>query len=225
MSEKNQGLLKDGTRRKTTTKNGRGGGMPRLMWLAILVCLVGAVFMFRNQGADLPNGIGESRTIVTAPDVETNLEQTAPPRSGEVDIDEQVRPLTPETVEQSSGTNNSADSGSKPQSAGTKVAESKPTKPADDSPEVTEPPSDPITPAANGPYVVQVGSFGQADNADKEASRLQGLGWDARVKMGNTSDGSLIYRVRVGYFKSRGDAEIFVKQNRTQMRGAIAVHR
>ena len=41
----------------------------------------------------------------------------------------------------------------------------------------------------------------------------------------NTSDGTIIYRVRIGYFPSRADAETFIKQNRTLMPGAIAQHR
>ena len=64
MAAKKQGLVKDGTRRRTpATKGGRGGGMPRIMWLAIIACAAGAFFLFRSQSADVPTGIGENQTF------------------------------------------------------------------------------------------------------------------------------------------------------------------
>ena len=195
--------------------------MPRIMWLAIVACIAGAVYLFGNQNSDVPTGIGENQTVGTAPEVESNLGYDEGPRSGDVDINEQATALTPEAS-------------SEP--AKTQPADDKPvaTKPAETKTVVTNPPPvrkitedapPALVPAANGPYVAQVGSFGQADNADKEAARLQKLGWDARVKVGNTADGSFIYRVHIGYFKSRTEAETFIRQNRKKMTGAIAVHR
>ncbi len=218
MAAKKQGLLKDGTRRRTpATKGGRGGGMPRVMWLAIVVCVAGAVFLFRNQSADVPTGIGENQTIVTAPDVETTLDQEAAPRSGDVDINSQAQTLTPEKSETTT-----AKTEAKPTESQPVVQQTPKAKPA---PKATQPPAEIIKPLDNGPYVAQIGSFGKADNADKEATRLQALGWKAIVRVGNTSDGTIIYRVRIGYFKSRIQAEAFIRQNRKQVRGAIAVHR
>jgi len=210
MSAKKKGLMKDGTRRATATKGGRGGGMPRIMWLAIVVCIAGAIFLFRSQSADVPPGIGENQTVVTAPDVESHLDQNTGPRSGDVDITEQAPALTPEKSKTTTET----------QPTRTEVTATKPAaaKPAHQ-------PEAAVLPAENGPYVVQVGSFGDAHNADKEATRLKNLGWDARVKMGNTSTGGIIQRVHIGYFKSRTEAEAFIRQNRKQMSGAIAVHR
>ena len=213
MAAKKQGLMKDGTRRRTATKGGRGGGMPRIMWLAILICAVGAYFLFRSQSTDVPAGIGENQTVVTAPDVESQLPQDSGPHSGEVDITEQAPALTPEKSETAVPTTQ------------TPPTEPRKTKPAARKSAPRTPPAEAIVPAANGPYVVQVGSFGDAANADKEAKRLQQVGWDARVKMGNTSTGEIIQRVHIGYFKSRAEAETFIHQNRKQMSGAIAVHR
>lgn len=215
MTAKKQGLLKDGTRRPAATRGGRGGGMPRIMWLAILVCLVGAFFLFRSQNSEVPAGIGENQTVVTAPDVESTLTQEETPHSGDVDINEQAPALTPEKPADETTAN-------EPKATGPAKAKPRPTA---KKPQPTPPPVEAIVPVANGPYVVQVGSFGEAANADKEAKRLQDLGWDARVKMGNTSSGEIIQRVHIGYFKSRADAETFIRQNRKQMSGAIAVHR
>lgn len=224
MAEKNQGLLKDGTRRRTpATKGGRGGGMPRIMWLAILACLAGAVFLFRSQSSDIPTGIGESRTVVTAPEMDGSVKDALPtepdegPRSGDVDIAAQTKALTPE-ADKSAPTEQKAP----PPVAKATVNQVPATKPQSAPPKAAPAP---VKPAATGPYVVQVGSFGEADNADREAARLQQKGWHALVKVGNTSDGQIIYRVRIGYFKARSEAEIFIRQNRKQMSGAIAVHR
>ena len=216
-----QGLLKDGTRRRTTGSGGRGGGMPRIIWLGILVFILGAVFLFRSQNTRVPTGIGENQTIVTAPDVESNLGQETTPHSGDVDIAEQAPALTPE---QPAGTKPAETKPAETKPAETKPAETKPaaTKPAATKPAVAAPL---IKPLDNGPYVVQIGSFGMAENADQEAGRLREKGWDALVKVGNTSDGTIIYRVHIGYFASRSDASTFIQQNRQQMSGAIAVHR
>ncbi len=222
MTDKKQGLMKDGTRRRTpATKGGRGGGMPRIMWLAIVACIAGAVYLFGNQNGDVPTGIGENQTVVTAPDVESNLGHDEGPRSGDVDITEQANALTPETSKEPTKPQPTADKpvDSKPAKTQTVVKNPPPVR------KITEEAPPAIVPAANGPYVAQIGSFGQASNADKEAARLQKLGWDARVKVGNTSDGSFVYRVHIGYFKSRGEAENFIRQNRKKMTGAIAVHR
>ena len=192
--------------------------MPPIMWLAVVVCVAGAVFLFRNQSAEVPLGIGENHTVVTAPDVESSLDQEitaaeeASPRSGDVDIDSQAPTLTPEQ------------SDTKPVAEIAKPAATVAKKPVASKPKTTTTVAA-IVPVERGPYVTQIGSFGDAANADKEAARLKGLGWNALVRVGNTSDGAIIYRVRIGYFNSRSDAETFIRQNRKQMRGAIAVHR
>ncbi len=188
--------------------------MPRVMWVAIVVCVAGAVFLFRNQSADVPTGIGENQTVVTAPDVETTLDQSESPRSGDVDINTEAQTLTPEKSADAAATK-----ATKPAVTKTPVTRSTPAR------TTTRPPAESITPAANGPYVVQIGSFGDIDNAEKESARLDKLGWKTLIRVGNTSDGTIIYRVRIGYFKSRSETESFIRQNGKQMRGAIAVHR
>jgi cell division protein FtsN len=185
------------------------------MWIAIAVCVVGAVVLFRDQSNDIPTGIGERQTVVTAMDIDNTLVANATPRSGDVDIGEQAGELTPEKPKGETVARKEAQADPAP------VAE----KPAPVRKKSTAPPPPPIEPTSMGPYMVQVGSFGDATNADKEANRLKDLGLDARVKVGNTSDGSLIYRVRIGYFKSRTEAETYIRQNGKKIGGAIAVHR
>ena len=56
------------TRKSGTRSGGRRGrpGVPRIMWVAILVIVAGAVLLFRQGGDDVPTGIGERRTVVTS---------------------------------------------------------------------------------------------------------------------------------------------------------------
>ncbi len=205
----------------------RGQRLPRIMWVAIAVCIVGAVLIFRDQGSQVPTGIGEYQTTVTAPDEAASLSEVqsiqegqaeGEPRSGDVDISDQTTDLTPE----------------KPAGATAKPAEKSPPPPevkqaAKPKTKTTQPVKQTpapliIKPSSRGPYLVQTGSFGNAENADKEATRLQKLGFDARVKVGNTSDNSIIFRVRIGYFKSRTEAGSFIRQNRKHMPNAIPAH-
>lgn len=225
-------------RRRRSARGGRGGGMPPIMWLAVVVCVAGAVFLFRSGDGNIPTGIGEIKTTVTAAEVESTLADLglSAPHSGDVDINAQERALTPEKpADAATATAGSSGAGTasptapvqKPDRAPPKTTPQptstpvkKPTKRR-----AANPPGPLIQPVDVGPYVVQVGSFGEAENADKEAARLKKLGWDALVKVGNTSDGAMIYRVRIAYFRSRAEAESFIRQNKRHIPGAIPAHR
>lgn len=201
----------------------KGQRLPRIMWVAIAVCIIGAVLIFRNQGGDVPTGIGEYKTVVTAPENEGPVSGENGPRSGDVDISDESGALTPEKPEAGSSVKAEEKSQPKPE---VKQATANPTpKTTTSTPTKSTPPPPRIKAASSGPYLVQTGSFGNAGNADKEAGRLQALGFDARVKMGSTSEGTMIYRVRIGYFKSRTEANSFIRQNRKHMPGAIPAHR
>ena len=160
--------------------------------------------------------------FTVSPESSRNSSQVATakaPRSGDVDITRETRDLTPEPAEGSDppAEKQTAEPEKKPEPA----PKPKPaTKPAEPAAAVAR-----IKPAANGGWVVQVASFGDAANADREATRLQRLGIDARVIMANLSNGSIAYRVRVAYFPSRTTAEAYARQEKAHMRGAIAVHR
>ena len=211
------GLLKNGTSRRA--KAGQRRGIPPILWVAIAVCAVGAFFLFRNPGGGSSGGIGERHSVV---EVGADTVATAEaPRSGDVDITRETRDLTPEPAEGSEppAEKQTAEPEKKLEPAPT--PKPKPaTKPAEPAAAVAR-----IKPAANGGWVVQVGSFGDAANADREATRLRRLGIDARVTMGNLSNGTIAYRVRVAYFPSRTTAEAYARQEKAHMRGAIAVHR
>jgi len=211
------------TRKSGTRSRGRPS-VPRIMWVAILVIVAGAVLLFRQGGDDVPTGIGERRTVVTSEASYQSLDDENP-RSGDVDIEESEKNLVPEEPE---GGAAQATPEPKPKTT-VKKETPKTTTTKTTTTQAKLPPPDPkpdlIRPHQSGPYVVQVGSFGSVENADKEASRVKKSGWDALVKVGNTSDGTIIYRVRIGYFKSRTEAETFIRENRKAVGGAIAIHR
>ena len=63
-------------------------------------------------------------------------------------------------------------------------------------------------PAAAGAYnyFIQAGAFRAPDEADAQRAQLAMLGWEARVSEGQQS-GRAVYRVRIGPFARRDDAE------------------
>jgi DedD protein len=58
----------------------------------------------------------------------------------------------------------------------------------------------------SGLWVVQLGSFGDAENAERLASRVSEYGYDAAVSDVKTS-GKVLHRVRLGPYATRGEAE------------------
>lgn len=55
-------------------------------------------------------------------------------------------------------------------------------------------------------YFIQAGAFRAPDEADAQRAQLAMLGWDARVSEGQ-QNGRAVYRVRIGPFARRDDAE------------------
>lgn len=257
-------------RRRRAARSGKGG-MPRIMWLAILVCVAGAVALFRSGGGGpMPTGLGEKRTVVTAP-------EGGEPVSGDVEIAGEGLQLTPEqpvaghdlggadnaplevTVSRplagddadqaAANAANAAGAAGAETTEATAAGAATPTPPADaeapaakpattvpesrreveaeepDRPEPTGALPARVVPQPRGPYLVQVGSFGDNENAQKEAGRLRPFGWDATVRVGNKADGGLVYRVQIGYFATREDAQAFIDQNHARLPGAIPAHR
>ena len=76
--EKQDGLRKKGTsRRSRAGRAGKGGTMPRIVVLGVLVIVAAGAALFWPRGGNVPTGIGENQTIVsTLPDSQT---VTTPP--------------------------------------------------------------------------------------------------------------------------------------------------
>jgi len=62
-------------------------------------------------------------------------------------------------------------------------------------------------PGSAGRFVLNVGSFSSRENADRLVERLARQAIQAHVHRTTTETGQTVYRVRVGYFEERGDAE------------------
>lgn len=77
-------------------------------------------------------------------------------------------------------------------------------KPATPAPKVSSPPEQTGTSAASGSYAVQVVALKTRDSADSLVNRLKDKGYRAYVEPG---DDSGLYRVRVGRFPERAEAE------------------
>ena len=203
---------------------GRSGGPSPIMIAAAAIVVVGALALFWPRGGSPPAGIGEHQTTVTVDgdSVRSQVTGRTQPRSGDVDIDQQVQTLVPEQPDD--GSPNAAPAATAPIT--TKPANTTPPPPAA-SQAATIPDggsaSTRIEPSASGPYVVQVAAFGAAENADREAARLRALGWDARVRTGTNSSGAAVYRVWIGYFASRQEARRFITQSGEELADAIAV--
>lgn len=231
---KNEGQIKTGTSRRS--RSGRAGtrsNTPRIMIVAMIVVVAGGAALFWPRGGSVPTGIGQQRTVVSTP--ENSTTPADPVHSGDVDINsEGVADLTPEKEEDlKKGAPSSAPAETKVEEK--TVVEEKTTpppvtkpatsKPATAKPKTSRPPAQLISPSPNGRYAVQVGAYGGAPNADKEAARLKALGWDARVRAGDNSAGKMVYRVWIGYFPNRETAQKFIAQNSKHIPGAIPVHR
>lgn len=247
MAKKDDQLLQTGR----SSRTGRRSGTPRILWGALALCIVAAAFLFRSPSGDVPTGIGENRSVVTTSDEDLLAEYRSPdpadsnaprqPRSGEVDLTLDLPALVPETPAQDgadAAPARTSPAPSHPESGRTtvpatrdagepRVQRSNPEAPEEPAevPPSRRPQGPPILPAAEGAYLVQAGSFGTSENADKEAARLRGLGWEPTVRVSNMADGSILYRVRIGYFSSRAQAEAFINQNAARLPGAIPVHR
>lgn len=72
--------------------------------------------------------------------------------------------------------------------------------------------------ADNGRYVVQVASFGAADNANRLSESLRSFGYDVRVDSVKSDVGTL-HRVRVGPYASEADANGAVSRLQSQVAG------
>lgn len=69
------------------------------------------------------------------------------------------------------------------------------------------PPAAAVPRAGSGTYVVQVGSFGRAADAERLRAQLELLGISTSVQAATLADGRVTHRVRTGGYASRQEAE------------------
>jgi cell division septation protein DedD len=219
-------------RRKNLSGDSGGRQISRPLLVALLVIIAGGSYLFWPRGGDVPLGIGEQYSVVTA-----DSTQVTQPRSGSVDLDGTQQDLVPEapdgqsepvrkpvevTAEEPAAASNEDPPAEKPAA---EVAA--PPKPA---PKKTEPAQpvekpEPITPKPRGPWAVQLGAFKTEANAERSVQSLADKGVQAHVRTASTSSGDLIYRVWVGWFDSRAEALAYAKQEKRRIGDAYPVHR
>ncbi len=237
----------------------RGSRLPvsRPLAIAVAVVLAAAAFLFWPHGRGDSPPLGERYSVATASSA--SGVDAGRPRSGDVDLAEEVKPLEPETPRAGAGPTADQQAAARrqaglaptssappPADAGagaaaeaapaTRAAQPAATPkrtptprtssgPASGTAPATRPaPAGPV-PAADGMWLVQVGAFGSADNAEARVRELAAGGFTAQVKAGNTADGRMLYRVWIGYFATRTAASDYASRHRRQLGETLVQHR
>jgi DedD protein len=112
-----------------------------------------------------------------------------------------VAPVRAQTIRLSQGTV-AATAPAQTASVDDTPAVSRVTAPASHAP----PSADPVDSRNSGQWSVQLGSFGDAANAKRLASRVGAYGYEAAVSDVKAS-GKVMHRVRIGPYATRGEAE------------------
>ncbi|MBD3220815.1 hypothetical protein GF314_06195 [bacterium] len=239
MSEKTprEGRQDGNAARRTRRKKNLSGRessrqLPRPLLIAALVIIAGGGYLFWPRGGDVELGIGQQYSVVTADTVSHDA-----PRSGSVDLDDEQRDLIPEAPvadgPAASGTGNET-------AAPPRTTPDAPDDPPADEPTRTRPRTAPesvddepadtpapprIEPRERGPWALQLGAYGTEENADRFIRTLADRGIEAHARTANTSSGEIIYRVWVGWFDSRDQAEAYARQEKPRLGEAYPVHR
>ena len=218
-------------RRKNLSGRETSRQLPRPLLIAALVIIAGGGFLFWPRGGDVELGIGQQYSVVTADTASHDA-----PRSGSVDLDDEQRDLVPEAPDTDGSPAGAAGTGADEQP---RPAETEPT-PTEEPAETTAPPAstprtapartedDPaprIEPRVRGPWALQLGAYGTEESADRFIRTLTDRGIRAHARTANTSSGEIIYRVWVGWFDSRDQAEAYARQEKKRLGEAYPVHR
>lgn len=110
--------------------------------------------------------------------------------------------------------------------AGTAVPEKiSPLTPApDESPSQAKPTPRPAPQTSSGPYVLQLGSFRRAGNAEEQVARLQALGYDARIEVA-VLGGQTYHRVSLVGLESKEEARRLGEKIRADLGIAYLIRR
>ncbi len=189
----------------------------------LMIALVGVVavaaVIFWPRGGGLRLGNDDPVQVVR---VDTTV--VAPvPRSGDVDITSARQPLVPETPSRERTTDRDL-----PLTITSRVEPAEDAEQAPPEPVPTTTPAEPppvVQPTANGAYALQVESFEAELGAQTLRDDLTAKGYPVHVRAASTATGAIVYRVWVGYFRSREDAAAYAVAHREALAGAVPVHR
>jgi len=183
---------------------------PLLYGIAGVLILALAIFLFRPQGGaeDLPE------TLVLTPQqsdeaLHASVEEgdaDAMPQDEAAPADES--PEAPETVEVPDESFSAKDTQLEAKPAN-KTPEARPAA------KVSTVEATPV-PRLTGSYFLVVGSYGDPQNAQRTVGQLDRSGVPAEIHSSSGKNGT-VHRVRVGYFRSREDADTFGRKLKRDM--------
>ena len=242
MNDEKRSRPAGGMARARAKRTGRSKSLPisRPIMFALALIVAGAIFLFWPRGESPPAGIGEQFSVVTA---ENNLGSgglSGEPRSGDVTIDDEVTPLVPEQTQSTPASGAKTGSSTNGDTAAQTSAKTASPAPREESPAKTtpqtprsahtkpaqqEPVVPPLQPTVQGGWAIQLGAFGEEENAARLITKLEQQGYPTSMQTANTSSGEFLFKVWIGYFKTREDAATYARQHRRQIGEAIPVHR
>lgn len=198
---------------------GGGGGMSRIMIGAGALIVIGALFIFWPRGGGMDED-GDLMSVVTLPDSNAAA-VTASPRSSDVDLDQELQQVVPETPEHGEATPEGTRASLRQEAdvrSGTATDLAEPdspttggTVPAEVRQQGSIVPGDPTT---QGKWAVQMGAFGTRDNAARAADDLSGKGFRSEVVSKPSTNGGTSYKVWIGYFETRAEATAYALKHR-----------
>lgn len=140
-------------------------------------------------------------------------EETPAMRTQTIDLEARRRPVSPPQVETSDAprvsaapTETTAEEPSRDESARQAGAVDEPREPPARAPDPEPAVAESAPPQPSGDWAVQLGSFGERENAERLAKRVATFGTQAEVST-TRSGGRIMYRVRVGPHASRALAD------------------
>jgi cell division septation protein DedD len=238
-------------RRRSRYAQERGDGTNlRIVVIVGAIALIAAALLFWNRRQEpFPSGIGEHLTVVTATD--STASDGDRPRSGAVDIGEHEPVLVPEgrqagatdrpatnepepreqqqTAATTSPPPSGSSSGSRAGTTNDAASQTAATTGAAAPPAAKEPTTavEPVAPepGESGRWAVQIGAFGSEENAASLIAQLRKQGYLPRLRADSGSQGALFYRVWIGYFATRDDAERYARAHAADLGPAFPVHR
>ncbi len=190
----------------------RREGPPWVMIGAGVVIALVAAWIFWPQGggndiADL--GLGENVSILTTDSTVAETPRPAQPRSSDVNLGMEVKPIVPEQPEGQQAERNTREAPARTTQPAAAAATRQKTPPT-----ATKPPV--LTPGPAGKWAIQVGAFGSKANADKLAARLRKKGFRVEAYRADTGAGT-VWKVWIGYFPTREETVRWLEQHREEV--------
>jgi DedD protein len=195
----------------------------RLIGAAVLVALGVWLIPWVLDGTDSDEASTEDPIALQLPVPETGEPVRGEPirrQTIELDIDRRAAPTEVETEGPQVGADASEPepapetpqprTAAAPATSNAPAPAASPTRPAQNEPSASPPPATArpsvVTSAPASGWMVQLGSFGDSANAQRQADRVRTFGQDPRIYE-FTASGRLMYRVRVGPMETRERAE------------------